>query len=751
MVANNKVLTVSYGTFSCTLEGFDDSFGTMKAIAEYFRDLAANDRFFGAEPPQPDADLLGRIAAQEMAQSVQARADGNTVILTPGSNAETPAPQELVPTGGATDLTDESIDAPINELLQEKTDVEEGLSEESLDAEPDVEDHPAVDHLLTGDAEDTVAVADREDASTQTEDVASGIQEEGRSDAAALAANIQNTLVEDQAGFAEEVALEARSVPETDVLQTNKRDAPELDVTETSELEEVEADVQPDLPDNEDMRAVEEQPETVKTKQQQPQTEASDSDSLAAKLRRIQSVVGAGASAPRPRTEYSEDEHAEDFSEGAPDEAEAQAPTEKAQQAVEDNRPIETPETPAEVTQEKVTKEDVQEALAKSAEAADPARPRVLKMKRADFEAAMAKSGAKLKPSPESAAKAQAEEVLPAKEAQAKAAAPRIFAEAEVADAADEADLQSTLSDKDEAELMATLAAVEKEVKKSDATDLDAPTTQAKTPEAAPTPHDLARAESEADADDDRTIVYGDSHNDDDQTSRSFEDSEVSVGRLMDKADAKLGEPENKNRRDVYAHLKAAVAATQAARSMGDAPDAKDDPEGDYRKDLSDVVRPRRAPKPAEQRSKRPDPAPLKLVAAQRVDVAPQEEVEQKASAQPVRPRRVAAGTAAPAPTEAQGFAGFAQSAGAEGLPEILEAAAAYLTHADGNDVFSRPQVMRVVQQAMPQGSFTREDGLRAFGTLLRQGRLHKVRGGQFEVTDSTRYQPEARELRAAG
>ena len=86
-----------------------------------------------------------------------------------------------------------------------------------------------------------------------------------------------------------------------------------------------------------------------------------------------------------------------------------------------------------------------------------------------------------------------------------------------------------------------------------------------------------------------------------------------------------------------------------------------------------------------------------------------------------------------------ESFTEFAARVGARELSDLLEAAAAYSGQVEGRPEFSRPQIMQHVT-ANREDQFTREDGLRSFGSLLRQGKIQKLKRGTFVLGDSSRF-----------
>jgi hypothetical protein len=228
--------------------------------------------------------------------------------------------------------------------------------------------------------------------------------------------------------------------------------------------------------------------------------------------------------------------------------------------------------------------------------------------------------------------------------------------------------------------------------------------------------------------------------------------------------------PENRRRLSSIAHLKAAVAATIAER-FGTKPKPAEEVEATraepYRNDLARAVRPGR---PAASGMQGDRPAPLVLESEQRIDrPAPPASAAPPQPIMPVRPRRVTTQTATmlrPSFAEdtaeeeefdengaaenifgdTKGFAEFADRVGANDLAELLEAAAAYAAAIEGRDAFTRPQLLNQIA-TMTGDDVTREDELRSFGALLRDGRIVKVKRGQFALTESSSYLAEARRI----
>jgi hypothetical protein len=232
---------------------------------------------------------------------------------------------------------------------------------------------------------------------------------------------------------------------------------------------------------------------------------------------------------------------------------------------------------------------------------------------------------------------------------------------------------------------------------------------------------------------------------------------EPAFDRILEETNTKMADREGTRRRSAIAHLKAAVAATKADRLLKRERSREIDEEEqrDYREDLAKVVRPRRS-EPRESVADKARPAPLDDAAAPLI-LGSSQRVDNPAENPPkldLRPRRVGAAMIALDDEDAEfddhaeddgAFVAFAERVGARSLPDLLEAAAAYTAFVEGQPSFSRPQIMRRAAAIETDEEFTREAGLRSFGQLLRQGKIRKLQRGQFTISESTRFRPEAR------
>ncbi len=632
MVNTNKILTVSYGTFSCTLEGFDDSFGTMKAIAEYFRDLAADDRYFGAEPPSPDAEMLARIAEREAPPTEVKAPAAASVADEPAAKPEVVRPiKEASPVAEARPET--SI-AGLSALVAESQ-----ASHEADDTLPEPAPRPepvATTRQATADPDSVAAKLQRIRDVVSKHDGENGYSEDEHA---------EDFLTEDE-DATEEFLSSAQDDIEAALAADAAADAAEAERFEAEEKAKAEA---------------------AEAAQNTPVT-TDDEDDIGALLDKLSASDSAGETDP-----------AND------------APKPEAFVGDEDGEA--------------------------------PLRARVIKMKKTDFESALA--------------------------------------DGLIEEEQDET-TASSLSPEDEADLMRELAAVEAEAtqgSKSQAAHFD-----------------------EADEDDDYDS-YNEADFDEDEHDEDYDDEELSastgadtagnlfsdeddatentvssavravrsarlvdastddqMGRILDKTNTKLEEDEGRGRRNAIAHLRAAVQATEAERNMGGDLGADGRDTEVYRDDLETAVRPRRPV--ATQGAARPDarrPAPLKLVAEQRIDT-PQREG-------PVRPRRVKVTQTLvhnEAPKGSADFAEYIEKVGAQNLGEVLEAAASYMAFVEGQDAFSRPQLMSKLS-GTEHADTSREDRLRSFGQLLRAGKIRKLGGGRFEASEDISYRPNTR------
>ncbi|MFN3662185.1 hypothetical protein [Yoonia sp.] len=241
--------------------------------------------------------------------------------------------------------------------------------------------------------------------------------------------------------------------------------------------------------------------------------------------------------------------------------------------------------------------------------------------------------------------------------------------------------------------------------------------------------------------------------------------TDAAVSRILMQTDTHLNTPETRRQHDSIAQLKAAVAATEAARQLGEGSAPRERLSEIFRHDLgeisaqehnrsmfasdvddeSDDLNDEDNLDASDEEARSPAPQaslpPLRLVASQRI-VSP----AKADSAASSRLREIASkvDTSQAKPVS---FADFAHNHNAAGMAEMFEAAAAYTTFVTRQADFSRPQIMGLVRSAMPR-DFSRKDGLQTFGKLVQNERIIKLENGRFQVAPDTRFRMDDRAAR---
>lgn len=633
MVDNNKILTVSYGTFSCTLEGFDDPFNAMKSIAEYFRDLAEKDRSFGAEPVAPDASVLHRIAERETLKQVDAQIEDKSIVLR--QSAEDLKPRETVPVDAAPAKAD---------VTQLRTAAFDAQDEGHGGATHDLDESDALSKLslLRAAAEEEVPVSDE---FLEDEHAAKSTSEDLNEFEELISSHIVSTDAEDEP-----------------VSETAGRDAKRQRVKDRIAM-------------NDDGTS-----------------DATDGDDAAP----FGTALTAGALAA---TALDGGDAGGDVDDGAADE-------------------------PAKVS-------------------------RVLRVKRQRRDDGKDSIVISQTNTPESDGIEDATEVETASDALTADAEADLAAELARAESDTRAELKATTAPLPPLSLDDTLRVAVQEI--ATKADEDLPVAQDEDAPKSELHHEIEallstmEAESRMDARRERRAQV-------------FDDQEVAqddtaLERILAETNTQMDDQDASRRRNSISHLKAAVQATRADQTSGDdkSETKEEQQETVYRSDLAQAVKP-----PSADATKSPEPqraSPLVLVSEQRVKEADADQDTSATAARDrvIRPRRVnvstsrkrsdAAGTDPDAEPvvndnpELDAFTAFTADIDRADIPGYMRAAAAFVTQESGEVHFNRPTVVKLVTQLDVPGGITREDALRAFGRLLREGDIIKVAQGCYSLT----------------